>query len=311
MTNVITQLRNIAANAYVNFDHAKRRGADIEFDVVEQDLYYRPCARGEKLPPVMDKDNKQLLRRRPTEYTKLATVGREYNVIENGPLFRAIEGDILQRIPHDKLRNVDIISKEAYEGQTCYREYIFRDIIEQINEQSTVCFRANFRNGFGGASVGVFVGGYDTFCWNGMVSGVAEKIVKRHTKGLQTSQIVAFVGSNLERFHTDAARWRKWATTKITAANIKEFLDQLENANMLSQRLRSKMEYQIGKEVRTRGATVWSVYSALTYYATHPEDELFAVRKTGNDTTAVMVEKREKDVHAIVKHKAFRALETV
>ena len=54
------------------------------------------------------------------------------------------------------------------------------------------------------------------------------------------------------------------------------------------------------RETPNHGNTVWAVYSALTYFASHDSGD-FSVRDTGNDHANATLIKREEDVADWVK----------
>ena len=85
-----------------------------------------------------------------------------------------------------------------------------------------------------------------------------------------------------------------------------ELFKQLANSDKLSENL----SQQYMREQETRGANLWSVYSALTYYASHNDGD-FKLRSTTEkqDSEAATMLLRELNVAKWVSSKEWMQLE--
>lgn len=308
MTDAINMIRNLADDPVGKSIAARRSGPDICFPVEERPLFYRNPSEGEVPGQVVQSpEHKQLIR--TDNMTPLAVVGNKYSVLENAELFGAVERSLIETMPDEALQNIEIIDSEAYGGAQCYREYRFRNMTAKVDERSNTCFRAILGNGFGKSAVTVIVGAIDFFCTNGMVLGTVDRVARKHSSGLNVRAICNYITGNVEMYYQSAETWTKWANKGITVSQADAFFAACVEEGKLSQRLAEKLRIQLQREAQSRGLTLWALYSALTYYATHPEDDMFAVRDTGNDTSAVVCSKREHEVRAITSFAAFKSLE--
>lgn len=241
----------------------------------------------------------------------LAVVGENYKVVQNKDLFQAIEhefeaaiGDFrLDGVVPDPLEGVKVYDKMSYNGAICLREYIFPNMRCRINDKSDIAFRTIVVNGFGGSSVKLYTGAIDFFCTNGMVRGQFDHTVLRHSKNLEIKGIADRVKRSIDVFYKDADMYRAWASKSVRDADAMQFF---ENIGM-SERLREKMMRQFLIEVKSHGPTIWALYSAMTYYATHDEGE-FALRKTDNNHAASTLLKREESVKKWIEHEAWQQI---
>lgn len=233
----------------------------------------------------------------------LATVGQGYKVVQNRSLFNAIAEQFEQALSPEEVEGVKIHDSMSYHGRTCLREYQFPNArITGDTGRSEIAFRTIIVNGFGGSSVKLFSGAIDFFCTNGMIGGQFDAGYHRHTKNLQISHIVEKIRRSVDVFYKQADIWRKWMGKTISKDDAEQFLKEI-----VSERLAAKLLRQYLIEAESHGFTVWALYSAMTYYATHNEGE-FEVRKTDNDHTATTLLKRETDVADWTQTDAFKQL---
>lgn len=292
MTNNTTNVVSIAdrkpVQTQMNLQHVFPQESMLYFEAEEQRLF-RQC---EHMEPVST--HKALARTDTGD--QLAIVGNNYKIVQNKELFQTIEEQFTAAFKSDELKGVRVNDKMSYNGRECIREYIFPNAKcpIQARTSSEIAFRTVVVNGFGGSSVKLFTGAIDFFCTNGMITGEFETSYFRHTKGLKIGNIAKKVRGSIDIFYTHASVWQGWMGKKIEQKTVKEFLHLKYSARMANKLLR---QYLIERNIH--GDTVWALYSALTYYATHDEGE-FETRKTDSDHSAATLLKREQQVRKLV-----------
>ena len=150
----------------------------------------------------------------------------------------------------------------------------------------------------------VFAGAYDQVCENGMCIGELVKQLARHTTGFTPVKFSEFISREMELYLIRARDFQRWADSEIdqdTAENVLK-------AAGLSERRTASMLDQFATESASRGNSVWALYSALTFYASH-NSERFNIRNSGNvDNAGASLEQREREVSKIITSPAWADL---
>ncbi len=317
----VVPLRGHAVASVQKRTRLSPKDAAIYFPVVERELFYR----GEDddrigshldsaVPYYQSPDHKQLLRDDGKVPLPLAVVGENYKVVQNEELFEAIEQGIIEKLPPDKLEHIQVTDRMSFGGAVSMREYIFHDIVREIEtptgfEDTNIGFRAIVINGFGASAVKIILGAIDFFCLNGMIIGVSDRKVRKHTSGLNVTALSNYIAGNLKLFDKNADRWCEWAKHGLTDDQAHQFFDALVEDKYLSERLSRRLHLRYRREKSTRGGTLWALVSALTYYSSHSnDDDGFGVRDTGKDHEAATLIKRSEDVRAILNSQLFARL---
>ncbi len=144
---------------------------------------------------------------------------------------------------------------------------------------------------------------------NGMIIGIADKKVRRHTSGLDVTSLSKYITGNLSLFEKSAEQWCYWAKQGLSDFDARKLFKELVDGQYLSERLSHKLYQRFLRERADRGGTLWAFTSALTYYSSH-DDEVhgFAVRKTDKDHHAATMMNREEQVRKIIRSEAFQRL---
>lgn len=235
----------------------------------------------------------------------IGVVGSNYKVLPMKDICRQLEDAFVESMTHEQLQGVRVIDQEAYFGGKLIRQYIFPHIKAGLHHStSDIAFRVIIVNGYdGSSSLSLYSGAIDFFCSNGMVSGVFDLIVKRHTKGLTIEKLADRVKQSIDIFYSNAKTWERWMSKEITSKD----LDSVMEALPISDKLKEELALQYWHETSRHGRTVWALYSAMTYYATHADGK-FAPRNTGNDSTYFILHNREKEVSRWVNTEEFRRI---
>lgn len=282
----------------------------LYFHAAERPLYWRDRFGGYHESP----DHKQIVRTSDNGPLPLAVVSKSYKVLQNADLFNALDAEIIDKIPHDKLQNVVIKDSLSYDGALSVREMIFEDMRTHIEgrggHNTSVAFRAIIINGFGQSAVKIIVGAIDFFCSNGMIIGVTDRVVRRHTSGLSVDPLVRYITGNISIYEKNAQQWCKWAKHGVAMDDVRGFFGALVEDEYVSARLAEKLlDRYVMYDRRERGDTLWALLSTLTYYASHSDARSgFAVRETGKDHATATLLKRGEDVKRIVSSNYFQRL---
>ena len=277
----------------------------------ESDLYFdtweRPCYfKGNSDKYYEDPSNKHIVRMFNDEPYSLGVVGKNYQKLSTKELCQSVEQEYIGSLTHEQLDGVRIVDRTAYHGGLCIRQYIFPNIKAELESRtSDVAFRTVIINGYDGSSSFKFYNGaIDFFCENGMVTGIYDMIVKKHTKGLTIPKLTDKIKSSIDIFYKQAEQWNKWIGKEISDDNAKECFKAIPNA---TERFIEKLIRQFHIECLSHGRTVWALYSAATYYASHSDGE-FTTRETNQDHTSSTLMHREKQIRSWVSTDTFKQL---
>ncbi len=228
----------------------------------------------------------------------LSVVKNSYRVIQNEEVFDAVEQNIVQALGHSRLANAKIEDGIAKDGLLSMRSWVFPDIRVQstTTSKSDIAFRIVAINGFGGISVKCFYGGIDFYCLNGLICGEDySTLAFRHAKHTDTSVRFTPIRDSLEQFEKQSKVWLRWQNTRVDHESVMSFLKQIVESDSLLNALKD----QIFNEYVHRGQTLWAVYSALTFYASHNEG-IFAVSERAKGNEAAVMLRRQNAVQRMV-----------
>tara|TARA_R100000458_G_C8273109_1_gene247940 strand:- start:1890 stop:2789 length:900 start_codon:yes stop_codon:yes gene_type:complete len=277
----------------------------------ESDLYFKVWERpaffsggGDKY--YQDRQHKHMVRMTDNGPRSIGLVGRNYKQLPTQELCETIEDAFVESLTHEQLKSARRSDSMSYYGGTCIRQYVFPEINADINsDRSKIHFRVVVVNGYDGtSSFKIYAGAIDGFCANGMVTGIYDMTTRRHTAGLTIPNLLPKVERSIDIFYTQSERWKHWVGKTISDVDAKECFEALPN---VSENLVKKLMRQFRIECQDHGRTVWALYSAATYYATHSEGE-FKVRETGLDHKASTLINREKQVRSWVETDQFKLL---
>jgi hypothetical protein len=250
----------------------------------------------------------QVIRRDDTG-AALGLVGNRYGIAQNAGLYEMLTNAARETLPANALRGLELKEISSYGGAYTRFELAFPamkvGIKQQRNSETELKFRVGISNTFdGNGSVRVFAGAYDQVCENGMCIGELVKQLARHTAGFTPGKFSEFISREMELYLIRARDFQRWADTEIDYSTAENVL----NAAGLSERRTATMLDQFALESVTRGASVWALYSALTFYASH-NSERFGVRNSGNiDNAGATLEQREREVSKIIGSNAWAEL---
>jgi len=276
--------------------------SDLYFKTYERPLYYKGQTGREYQVP----HHKSIVRTLDDEPHAIGIVGRNYKVLPMEDLCHHVEDTFCRVMTKEQLDGARTVDETSYYGGTCMRQYIFPNITEDIGSRvSKVGFRTVITNGYDGASpVKFYSGAIDFFCTNGMVSGVYDLIAKKHTSGLTIPSLTDKLDKSIAIFYTQSSQWKHWVGKEISDDDARLCFESIPG---ISARRIEQLHRQFQIECMTHGRTVWALYSAATYYATHAEGD-FKVRDTGLDNRAVTLLNREKQIRSWLNTEQFERI---
>jgi hypothetical protein len=246
----------------------------------------------------------------------LGIVGNNYGIAQNNDLREVIMTACEKVMPREYLRDIGLTEQTSGGGAFTKFTFEFPNAAATIRQtmraagynrvkETMLNFRVSVINSFGGRTPAILqAGAMDLVCLNGMVLADFDTSKKRHTSGFNPEYFAEFLEEQAQQFKTRVSVWQSWADKQITPSQAEETL----KAAGISPRLTAKLMEQLDREAQARGQTVWALYSALTYYASHNSAE-FGVKGSGQkDNAAEALYKRSAEVSRIVSSRAWASL---
>ena len=236
-------------------------------------------------------------------------VGDKYKVTQMGDFTKATEEMLLEALPNDKFKDMEISDSMSHGSAIRCRKYTFPAFakpIETRKHQTDVALTVALIQSYDGSTSNGFVTGLlDFFCTNGMISGDYTKGNKRHTSGFNLSNFILDMDKVVRDFYKDIQRYQVMASTDIRIPQAEAVLEALPG---MSDRLAKVMKDQYLTEVSTRGSNVWALASALTYYSSHNSEEFPIKGSASNDNVTKSLLDRSRRVNTWMNSSPFQSL---
>ena len=236
-------------------------------------------------------------------------VGNKYKVTQMGDFTEATEEMLLEALPNDKFKDMEISDSMSHGSAIRSRKYTFPAFakpIETRKHSTDVALTVALIQSYDGSTSNGFVTGLlDFFCTNGMISGDYTKGNKRHTSGFNLSNFILDMDKVVRDFYKDIQRYQVMASTDIRIPQAEAVLEALPG---MSERLAKVMKDQYLTEVSTRGSNVWALASALTYYSSHNSEEFPVKGSASNDNVAKSLLDRSRRVNTWMNSTPFQSL---
>jgi hypothetical protein len=272
--------------------------SDLYFPVQERSVFYESMAPDQygRAVYVRDNSHKAIIRDWNGGEKQIGLVGKNYKVLHTEELCLGIEQTFCETMSHSELTGVNRRDRVAHFGGTSIRDYIFPNIRADIGStKSDIAFRVIVVNGYdGSSSFKFYCGAIDFFCENGMVSGVYDLTVKRHTAGLTVPHLTDRLRKSIDIFYKQADTYKHWVGKEIKDEDAKDCFTAMPS---VSERRVDQLMRQFHIECLSHGRTVWALYSAATFYSSFSGGD-FTVRETGTDHEASTLMNRERQVRS-------------
>ena len=237
-------------------------------------------------------------------------VGNKYKVTQMGDFTKATEEMLLEALPNDKFKDMEISDSMSHGSAIRSRKYTFPAFskpIETRKHQTDVALTVALIQSYDGSTSNGFVTGLlDFFCTNGMISGDYTKGNKRHTSGFNLANFILDMDKVVRDFYKDIQRYQVMASTDIRIPQAEAVLEALPG---MSEKMQERMKDQYLTEVSTRGSNVWALASALTYYSSHNSEEFPVKGSASNDNVTKSLLDRSRRVNTWMNSGAFQRLE--
>ena len=236
-------------------------------------------------------------------------VGNKYKVTQMGDFTKATEEMLLEALPNDKFKDMEISDSMSHGSAIRCRKYTFPAFampIETRKHKTEVALTVALIQSYDGSTSNGFVTGLiDFLCTNGIISGDYTKGNKRHTSGFNLANFILDMDKVVRDFYKDIQRYQVMASTDIRIPQAEAVLEALPG---MSERLAKVMKDQYLTEVSTRGSNVWALASALTYYSSHNSEEFPVKGSASNDNVTKSLLDRSRRVNTWMNSTPFQSL---
>ena len=239
----------------------------------------------------------------------LGIVGHTFRCASHPDFYNGVNECITEHLSPAELEGKDVRWNVARGGAWAMMDMTLPNVTSKIatdKHETTVAQRIIALHGIDGScSNQVFFGAIDFFCTNGMVRGEHDKVRRKNSSGFTLSRFIRQLEASTQSFYQQSNQLQHWAKTRTTPYDVKAMLDSL----MSNERQAEKMFNLYNHEAAVRGHNKWSLYSAMTNYASYADERNgFTMRKTSLDNEAITMFKREQDVAGWVSSKQFSEL---
>ena len=287
-----------------NEHNETERAQSLLSPVKEQPLWYHDAGWADEHLLGTHKVLINTLTGRPT-----GVVGDKYKVTQMRDFTDATERMLMDALPNDKFKDMEINDTMSHGSAVRCRKYTFPAFskpIETRKHQTEVALTVALVQSYDGSTSNGFVTGLlDFFCTNGMISGDYTKGNKRHTSGFNLTNFILDMDKVVKDFYNDIQRYQIWAGTDIPVIQAEGTIESLPG---MSDKLAKGIKDQYLTEVQTRGSNVWALASALTYYSSHNSEEFPIKGSAANDNVARALLDRSRKVNTWLRSSVFQNL---
>tara|TARA_R110000764_G_scaffold162490_2_gene249756 strand:+ start:990 stop:1856 length:867 start_codon:yes stop_codon:yes gene_type:complete len=239
----------------------------------------------------------------------LGIVGKGYPVNPHPVFFRRVQAAITDTLSWNDLDDAKVRWQTSRFGAFALMDITLPNVkytVTTDRHQTEVAQRVIALHGLDGlCSNQIYYGAIDFFCTNGMLSGDHTRIKRKNTTNWDLDTFIEELNKAKVEFNDHGRLLQTWADKQVVAEQVHYAL----KAIVKSDRKAEKLTTLYLNEASTRGHNVFSLYSALTNFATYADERNdFKLRETAADTEAVTMFKREQQVNDWVSHPAFLAL---
>ena len=257
--------------------------------------------------PTKVADKKYVINGNTGDY--LGVVGNSFKCANHGDFFVGVHDTITENLGEAECESMNIRFRTARNNAWAMADMSLPEVtarIESDKHSTTIAQRIIALHGVDGScSNQVYYGAIDFFCTNGMITGDYDKIKRKNTTNFDLGRFIGELEHTIQDFNNTADAYQKWAETKLYTIDVSAMLKSI-----MSDEKAEKMFSLYNQETVTRGRNVWALYSAFTSYANplNVDTNGFALRRTGNDTQAQSLWKREQDVAGWINTPQFREM---
>jgi hypothetical protein len=261
-----------------------------------------------RFEPSLVESKKYVINDATGEY--LDVVGSGFNCVSHPEFYANVQDCIVENISEDDLLDADVKYNSARNGAWSMMDLRLPNSkfsVTTDKHQTDVHQRIIALHGVDGSCSNVCIfGAIDFFCTNGIIKGDYDKVKRKNTSGFNIDMFIQQLRRSKQDFHETGRQLQRYADTPL--AHKYHNVVQLFKDTMPKKKAERMVELY-HQEIGTRGQNVWSLYSALTNYASYADERNgFALRETGGDRQAITMFNREVEVAELIKTPAFLAL---
>jgi hypothetical protein len=239
----------------------------------------------------------------------LGVVGKTFKCANHGDFFTRAHNAVSDHLGEEVCDSMNLNFRTARNNAWVMMEMVMPNVLRKIvtdKHTTTIAPRLIALHGIDGScSNQVYYGAIDFFCTNGMILGDYDKIKRKNTSNFDLGRFIAELEHTISDFNSTADMYHSWASKTLYTLDVKAMLE-----TVMSGKNAEKMLSLYNHETVTRGRNAWALYSAFTSYANplNIDSNGFPLRRTGNDTQAQSLWKREQDVAKWINTPQFREL---
>ena len=264
----------------------------------------------------------------------------KYEIVNNQPLIKGIEAQIIKSVSNslftlgtrtisNVLDNVEVNDFMSFNGKVCIAEYKFNKLAESVGtlNPSDVLFRLIILNSFDGSKpITVYGGTIDTFCTNGLITGQFTTTSQRHTGDFNDKghkKIKNGIENMFKNYSKELERYHRWAKTPLNDNVVNDFLTNQFVKSEIVKEVNDGIERDVIHETvgmnkrkdlfniweserDRRGANLWALTSALTYYSSSGD---YGTRSSDNDHEHATRLKQQNEMSNVLNSREFIKLE--
>ncbi len=223
----------------------------------------------------------------------------DYRLVRNAELFPQFDEALLE-CGFD-LSGMMVSDAIAYGGARTIRTYRLPRERVEVGVGDPVEFELRILNSYDSSvAFSALSAARRLACLNGMTIGSSFKLYGRHTKGFGVTDLVGKLKAALTLYRQGTEQFMRWGYRRIMDEDVTAVMREIPHMN---ETLLKKLLGYWAREQQRQGNSLWALYNAATYWATHE-----GVRRSSSDNIAAIVLEREARVARMVESAAFQRL---
>ena len=251
--------------------------------------------------PTKSPDHKYLVSKSGyNEGQVLSVVNNSFNCVSHPKFYNNVFDVMTSGLDPEELEGVQVSYKTAANQCWSAADINFPNTTRKITtdkHEVEVRFRMVLGHGISGLQANTCMyGSIDWYCHNGQFSSAIDavaKIRKKNTKNFNFDTFLTVLSAHKNDFLKDTEHMQRWADFDITSYPVKDMMRKIVGLESKADALTELYE---SVERPTRGANLYSLFSAMTNYSSHSLGNGFELRKNARGNDAMSMAKREAEV---------------
>jgi len=257
--------------------------------------------------PTKVDDKKYVINGNTGDY--IGIVGNGFTCASHTDFFTNVMQTTTETLSEHDMENAQVYWRSAHKDGWAMMDVTLPNVQAKITtdkHETTLMKRIIALHGVNGTCSNTTIfGAIDFFCLNGQITGDHSKVMRKNTSNFSLDRFITELHKSKQDFTAQAEQMQRWANTSLAHVDVKAMLEGILKSDSKSEKMYSLYSQEAG----VRGRNLWALYSAFTNYASYADERNgFALRKTGKDTQAISMFKREIDVAGWIASKQFKEL---